>query len=83
MSKKIGNLSREDLGKLFPIEVVPYNADWTIHFEKEKELLAETLGFLVPLRIEHFGSTAVPGLSSKPIIDILIEIPTLDRKSVV
>jgi len=77
MERKISNLTPEELGRLFPIEVLPYNCDWIIHFEKEKNNLTEILGDSVALRIEHFGSTSVPGIASKPTIDILVEIPPL------
>jgi GrpB-like predicted nucleotidyltransferase (UPF0157 family) len=80
MTRKIDDLSKEELGQLFPIKIVPYNADWTIWFETEKKLLVETLGNDVVLRIEHFGSTSVRGLSAKPTIDILIEIPPLTEQ---
>jgi len=77
MSTNIGDLSEEELGQLFPIEVVPYNENWKTLFQQEKNIISETLGNKVALRIEHFGSTAVKGLASKPTIDILIEIPGL------
>ena len=77
MSNKIEELSVEELGQLFPIEIVPYNTEWPISFQKEEELLKETLSDQIAVRIEHFGSTAVPGLAAKPTIDILIEIPIL------
>ncbi len=77
MEKKIDDLNKEELGKLFPIEIVPYNLDWVVLFENEKELLIETLGTSIALRIEHFGSTSIAGLASKPTIDVLLEIPLL------
>ena len=77
MNQKIEDLSREELGKLFPIEVVPYNEMWPILFEDEKKMLIEFLGIQIALRIEHFGSTSIPQLAAKPTIDILIEIPIL------
>ncbi len=80
MAKRIEELTREELGKLFPVEIAPYNPGWPILFEEEKELLIKTLGNQVALRTEHFGSTAVPGLSAKPTIDILMEIPPLTKQ---
>lgn len=77
VNQKIDDLSREESGKLFPIEVVPYNEMWPNLFEAEKKLLIEVLGTGIVLRIEHFGSTSVPQLAAKPTIDILIEIPIL------
>ncbi|WP_439506180.1 GrpB family protein [Sediminibacterium sp.] len=47
----------------------PYSADWNTHFELIKNALDECLQGLY-YTIEHIGSTAVPGLAAKPIIDI-------------
>lgn len=60
------------------IEVVPYNVDWAVKFELEKALILNALDGAVH-NISHIGSTAVPGLAAKPIIDILIEVPCFDR----
>lgn len=52
------------------IEVVPYNPKWPQLFEAEAELIEEALGDNC-IAIHHIGSTSVPGLSAKPIIDII------------
>ena len=52
-----------------PIAVVPYSEEWPAMFEALKTRVERALGAL-GLRIEHVGSTSVPGLSAKPIIDI-------------
>ncbi len=52
------------------IEVVPYNANWPVMFEQESTLIQHALGTNC-LIIHHIGSTSVPGLPAKPIIDIL------------
>jgi GrpB-like predicted nucleotidyltransferase (UPF0157 family) len=74
---KIDNLSKEEIGKIFPVEIVPYNAEWQQLFEKEKLLLMNILTNKIVLLIEHIGSTSVPDLSAKPVIDILIATPEL------
>lgn len=74
---KLENLDRTQLGKLFPIEIVPYNRNWPALFRDETSRLIAALGNKIVLRIEHFGSTAVEGLAAKPVIDILMEIPPL------
>jgi GrpB-like predicted nucleotidyltransferase (UPF0157 family) len=51
----------------------PYNANWVTLFQELKIELEQSLQNLSPV-IEHIGSTSVPGLSAKPIIDILIGI---------
>lgn len=53
--------------------LLPHDPAWALEFEKEKQVLVSILGSLV-LDIEHTGSTAVPGLLAKPIIDILIGV---------
>lgn len=52
------------------IEVVPYNLQWPEMFASEAELIKQALGNNC-ITIHHIGSTSVPGLSAKPIIDIL------------
>ena len=56
--------------------VLDYNPEWIIEFEKEKESLVKVLKDIT-LGIEHIGSTAVPGLAAKPLIDIMIGINNL------
>jgi GrpB-like predicted nucleotidyltransferase (UPF0157 family) len=75
--KKIEDLTPEELGKLFPIQIVPYDKNWVDIFNSESKLIKDTLGDNIALKIEHFGSTAVDGISAKPTIDILVEIPFL------
>lgn len=67
-------LSAKEIGHLFPITIEDYNPHWAVSFEKKKSALVEMLGDAV-LRVEHIGSTAIPGIQSKPIIDMLVEIP--------
>ena len=56
--------------------VQPYDPQWPSRFAAEKLRLAEALGSLAQ-RIEHHGSTAVPGLAAKPIIDIQVSVASL------
>jgi GrpB-like predicted nucleotidyltransferase (UPF0157 family) len=74
------NLAAEQVGRLFPIQIVPYNPDWKMLFEKEKVLITEVLGEDLALTIEHFGSTSVTGLAAKPTIDILVEVSNVSDK---
>ena len=60
--------------------VVPYDDDWIKLYESEKEILLSVFSSLL-LDIQHFGSTAVKGMSAKPIIDVMAvvnEIETVD-----
>ncbi len=59
------------------IVIVEYNPDWKIHFQSEVERLKKALDNNLITRIEHFGSTAVPGLTAKPIIDLLVGVQSL------
>ncbi len=59
------------------IEVVDYDPAWPKLFETEQTLLCRVLGEVAE-RIRHIGSTAVPGLAAKPIIDILVEVTDLE-----
>ena len=59
------------------IEVVPYDPAWVTEYESEKIRIAEILAN-ENIRIHHIGSTAVPGLASKPTIDIMIEIDKIE-----
>lgn len=56
---------------LIPIEVVPYDARWPALFEQASREISAVIGEYLT-GIEHIGSTAVPGLAAKPVIDILI-----------
>ncbi|MFI8685272.1 GrpB family protein [Rossellomorea sp. NPDC077527] len=57
------------------VNVVPHQGDWKTKFKKEKRSLSN---LLPDATIHHIGSTSVPGLAAKPIIDILIEVPGLE-----
>lgn len=60
------------------VQLVPYDPRWPEMFRAEAARLRHFLGTAAVLRVEHMGSTALPGLSAKPIIDMLIEIPSFD-----
>jgi GrpB-like predicted nucleotidyltransferase (UPF0157 family) len=56
-----------------PVVVVDYDASWPVTFHRLQDQLAATLGPLA-VAVEHVGSTAVPGLAAKPIIDLDVVI---------
>ena len=62
-------------GKVFLTEPSP---QWTQLFEEEAGRIAGRLGAVV-VAIEHYGSTSIPGIKAKPIIDLLIGVPHLDE----
>jgi GrpB-like predicted nucleotidyltransferase (UPF0157 family) len=61
------------------VEVVPYDPRWPERFREEEAHLRSILPAELVGRIEHFGSTAVPGLAAKPVVDILVEVRDLDE----
>jgi GrpB-like predicted nucleotidyltransferase (UPF0157 family) len=58
------------------VKLLPYEAGWKEEFDKEKRSLKKALGDLV-LDVEHAGSTAIPGMIAKPIIDIGVGVSSL------
>jgi glutamate rich protein grpB family protein len=73
-------MTSEEIGQLFPIEVVPYDERWQQLFMAEAARVSDTLSDEV-CAIEHIGSTAVPGLAAKPIIDSLLLVSKLDSRA--
>ena len=61
------------------VDIVPYDPHWGELFAEEKRRLLSWLPADLVGRVEHFGSTAVPGLQAKPIVDILVEVTDLRR----
>jgi len=59
------------------IQIVDYDPSWPSRFERWKQHLHSVLGETA-VRIEHVGSTSVPGLAAKPIIDIQVSVRDLD-----
>jgi GrpB-like predicted nucleotidyltransferase (UPF0157 family) len=59
------------------VGIVDYDPRWPDRFREEKEHLLACLPADLVRRIEHFGSTAVPGLAAKPVVDILVEVTSL------
>jgi len=61
-----------------PIRLVPPDPSWATRFELERAALQGAIGEWVCGGIHHVGSTAVPGLEAKPIIDILAGVGDLE-----
>lgn len=74
-------MTLEELWQLFPITLTPHRAEWKDLAEDEIKLLSGILSDFAPV-ITHIGSTAVPGIWAKPIIDILVETdPDCDKSA--
>lgn len=74
MVKELSEMTLEELWQLFPIILKEYNADYVKLYDEERKRLTNAFGRNIILRISHIGSTAVPNIISKPIVDILMEI---------
>jgi len=59
-----------------PVRIVNYDHQWIVLFTNEKRLIQDVIGHII-VKIEHIGSTAVPKLGAKPIIDIIIAVNNL------
>ncbi len=73
MTKKLSDMSLEELWQLFPIFLTEHQVCWKKWYADEEVVLKK----LIPKveRINHIGSTAVSSIWAKPIIDILVEVP--------
>jgi GrpB-like predicted nucleotidyltransferase (UPF0157 family) len=61
-----------------PVEVVDYDPEWPEEFERLKLRVERALGDVL-VRVEHVGSTAVPGLAAKPIVDLYAVVDDMER----
>ena len=61
------------------VEIAIYDESWTEAFEEERKLLTSAIGNYVTGSIEHVGSTSVPGLAAKPIVDIQVGVANLQQ----
>lgn len=74
------NMTLEELWELFPIELVAHRPQWKKWAKEEADFLVRILSDYSPT-ITHIGSTAIPTICAKPIVDLLVEIPpTADRR---
>ena len=79
MKNPLSEMSLEELWQLFPIILKPHNPNYSGWYEEEKGNILHALKGFPVTRIEHIGSTSVPGLLAKPIVDILLEVaPSCD-----
>jgi GrpB-like predicted nucleotidyltransferase (UPF0157 family) len=71
LEQKIARVLAED------VSIHPYDPAWPAAFTRERDYLRACLPGDLIGRIEHVGSTAIPGLAAKPIVDMLVEVTDL------
>ena len=82
MAKRLEDMTLEELWELFPIIISPHNPEWSRWAAEEIAGLSAILSGYA-LNISHIGSTAIPSIMAKPIIDILIEVAdSVDREAI-
>ncbi|WP_199326763.1 GrpB family protein [Nostoc sp. FACHB-888] len=59
------------------VNIVEYDPRWQTLFAQEAERIWQVLGNDLVVEIEHIGSTAVPGMAAKPVIDIMVGVRSL------
>ncbi len=74
MGKSLGEMTDKERVRLFPVILSEYDPVWRNNYIRERVVVKEAVGPQNIVRINHIGSTAVPGLVAKPTIDILVEI---------
>ena len=55
------------------VRVVPHDPSWSVEYQREANRIRNALGWIV-VEIHHIGSTAIPGVFAKPIIDLCLEV---------
>jgi len=73
-NKALTEMTLEELWALFPIVLSPHRPQWKKWAEEEMAAVAKVLASYSP-RLNHIGSTAIPSIQAKPIIDLLVELP--------
>ena len=75
MGKALSEMTLQELWTLFPIILTAPDPRWAAWYAEEEALLRRVLPAEFAVRISHIGSTAIPSIWAKPIVDILVEIP--------
>ena len=74
MKKKLEDMTLEDLWQIFPIFLVEHRPEWADWYQEESQSLLSQLPDGLVKRISHVGSTAIPSIWVKNIVDILLEV---------
>ncbi|WP_347103724.1 GrpB family protein [Streptococcus anginosus] len=83
MSKKLEDMSLEELWQLFPIFLVKHNKEWADWYDEEATAILSLIPAKYMVRISHIGSTAVQNIWAKNIVDILLEVRLAEELEIV
>jgi GrpB-like predicted nucleotidyltransferase (UPF0157 family) len=73
-SNELHEMTLEKLGQLFPILLHDHSDAWSSLYQSESKLIQSSFSQTDIIRIDHIGSTAIPGIKAKPTIDILLQV---------
>jgi len=73
-NKSLNDFTIAELGQLFPIIISDYSNNWPDLYALESKIVTDSFLKTEIVRIDHIGSTAIPGLKAKPTIDILLQV---------
>ena len=76
MDRELEKMSLEELWQLFPIFLVEHNREWVRWYDEEVKAISSLVPEKYIARISHIGSTAIPNIQAKNIVDILLEVPS-------
>ena len=83
MGKQLSKMTLKELWELFPIFLVPYDDKWNEYYNEMENSIKGLLSNYPMDRISHIGSTAVQGIWSKNIVDVMVEISqSIDMKEI-
>ncbi len=71
-------MSEDEFTWITEIQLVDYDANWPQKFQEEAEILHDLLDEII-VSIHHIGSTAVPGLNAKPVVDLMVEVIDIEE----
>lgn len=83
LSKKLEDMSLEELWQLFPIFLVKHNKEWADWYDEEATAILSLIPAKYIVRIFHIGSTAVQNIWAKNIVDILLEVRLAEELEIV
>ena len=74
MKEHVSELTPEEFQKTFPIELKDVTPKFKVWYEEERDKIIGVIDKNDVIRINHIGSSAIPNIKAKPVVDILLEI---------